>query len=39
MPRLRFGRAQRLGAAGVYIVTLDPERKQFRQVTGWLPVN
>jgi ABC-type branched-subunit amino acid transport system substrate-binding protein len=39
MPRLRFGRGRRIGASGAYIVTLDPARKSFRQVTGWLPVS
>jgi ABC-type branched-subunit amino acid transport system substrate-binding protein len=39
MPRLRFGRGRHIGAPGAYIVTLDPARKEFRQVTGWLRVN
>jgi ABC-type branched-subunit amino acid transport system substrate-binding protein len=38
-PRIRFGRARRIGASGAYIVALDRERQQFRQVTGWLPVD
>ncbi|HEX2452220.1 MAG TPA: ABC transporter substrate-binding protein [Vicinamibacterales bacterium] len=39
MPHIRFGRGRRLGSAGAYIVTFDPVRKEFRQVTGWLAVN
>jgi ABC-type branched-subunit amino acid transport system substrate-binding protein len=39
MPRLRFGRGRHIGASGAYIVTLDPARTSFRQVTGWLPVS
>ncbi len=39
MPRIRFGRTQRIGASGAYIVTLDPGLKQFRLITGWLPVD
>jgi ABC-type branched-subunit amino acid transport system substrate-binding protein len=39
MPRIRFGRGRHIGAPGAYIVALDPARKEFRQVTGWLRVN
>jgi ABC-type branched-subunit amino acid transport system substrate-binding protein len=39
MPRIRFGRGHNIGAPGAYIVTLDPARRRFRQLTGWLRVN
>lgn len=36
MPRIGFGPDRRIGALGAYIVTLDPEKKRFRSVSGWL---
>ena len=39
MPRIRFGRGRHIGAPGAYIVTRDPARREFRQLTGWLRVS
>ena len=35
-PRLRFGPNRRVGAAGAYIVRIDPERKEFVPASGWV---
>lgn len=35
-PRLTFGPNRRVGAAGAYIVTIDPEKKTFAPVGGWI---
>jgi hypothetical protein len=39
MPRLRFGRGEHIGADGAYIVTVDPGRREIKQLSGWLRVN
>jgi ABC-type branched-subunit amino acid transport system substrate-binding protein len=39
MPRIGFNRRRHIGAPGAYIVALDPARKEFKQVTGWLRVD
>jgi ABC-type branched-subunit amino acid transport system substrate-binding protein len=38
-PRLIFGPNRRIGAAGAYVVTIDPETKSFAVVGGWVKVN
>jgi ABC-type branched-subunit amino acid transport system substrate-binding protein len=35
-PRLTFGPNRRVGAAGAYVVGIDPERKEFAPVGGWV---
>ena len=35
-PRLTFGPNRRVGAAGAYVITIDPEKKEFRQASGWV---
>lgn len=35
-PRLSFGPNRRVGAAGAYVVTIDPEKKEFAPVGGWI---
>ena len=35
MPRIAFGPNRRIGALGAYIVTIDPETKQFKALSGW----
>ncbi len=35
-PRLTFGPNRRVGAAGAYIVRVDPERKDFVPASGWV---
>jgi ABC-type branched-subunit amino acid transport system substrate-binding protein len=35
-PRLIFGPNRRVGAAGAYIVTLNPETKEFSAAGGWV---
>ena len=35
-PRLTFGPNRRVGAAGAYIVRIDPERKEFVPASGWV---
>jgi hypothetical protein len=37
-PRVAFNSNRRIGASGAYIVTVDPNARQFRQVTGWIGV-
>jgi ABC-type branched-subunit amino acid transport system substrate-binding protein len=37
-PRVAFNSNRRIGASGAYIVTVDPDARQFRQVTGWIGV-
>jgi ABC-type branched-subunit amino acid transport system substrate-binding protein len=39
LPRIGFNRGRHIGAPGAYIVTLDPARKEFKQLTGWLRVD
>jgi ABC-type branched-subunit amino acid transport system substrate-binding protein len=36
MPRLTFGPNRRIGAAGAHIVTIDPEKKEYRVASGWI---
>jgi len=38
MPRVGFSPNRRVGAPGAYIVTVDPNAKRFKQLTGWLGV-
>jgi ABC-type branched-subunit amino acid transport system substrate-binding protein len=35
-PRLTFGPNRRVGAAGAYVVRIDPERKEFIPASGWV---
>jgi ABC-type branched-subunit amino acid transport system substrate-binding protein len=35
-PRLTFGPNRRVGAAGAYIIRIDPERKEFSPASGWV---
>ena len=35
-PRLTFGPNRRVGAAGAYVVRIDPERKEFVAASGWV---
>jgi ABC-type branched-subunit amino acid transport system substrate-binding protein len=35
-PRLIFGPNRRVGAAGAYVVTINPETKEFAAVGGWV---
>jgi len=35
-PHLTFGPNRRVGAAGAYVVTVDPEKKQYAPVGGWV---
>ena len=35
-PRLIFGPNRRVGAAGAYVVTINPETKEFAVVGGWV---
>jgi ABC-type branched-subunit amino acid transport system substrate-binding protein len=39
MPRLIFGPNRRIGAAGAYMVSINPETKQFAGVSGWVSAN
>jgi ABC-type branched-subunit amino acid transport system substrate-binding protein len=38
-PPITFARDQRIGAAGSYIITFDPETKQLVSASGWIPSN
>jgi ABC-type branched-subunit amino acid transport system substrate-binding protein len=38
-PRITFGPNRRIGAAGAYMVTIDPETKGFVSASGWVTVN
>lgn len=38
-PRLTFGPNRRIGAAGAYVMTIDPEKKQYAPVGGWVKAN
>jgi len=38
-PRLTYGPNRRVGALGSYIVTIDPEKKNFAPVGGWIDVS
>lgn len=38
-PRLTFGPNRRIGAAGAYIVRVDPEKKQFDVIGNWIKAN
>jgi ABC-type branched-subunit amino acid transport system substrate-binding protein len=35
-PRLTFGPNRRVGAAGAYVMTIDPEKKEFTPASGWV---
>jgi len=35
-PRLTFGPNRRVGAAGAYVMTIDPEKKAFVPASGWV---
>lgn len=35
-PRISYGPNRRIGALGAYIVTIDPEKKQFIPASGWI---
>lgn len=35
-PRLIFGPNRRVGAAGAYVLTIDPEKKEFAPASGWV---
>ncbi|HEY0174046.1 MAG TPA: ABC transporter substrate-binding protein [Pyrinomonadaceae bacterium] len=35
-PRLTFGPNRRVGAAGAYIMLIDPEKKEFVPASGWV---
>jgi len=35
-PRVSYGPNRRIGALGAYIVTIDPEKKQFVTASGWI---
>lgn len=38
-PRIVFGPNRRVGAAGAYVVAVNPETKEFSQVSGWVKAN
>jgi ABC-type branched-subunit amino acid transport system substrate-binding protein len=38
-PRLIFGPNRRIGAAGAYMVTINPETKAFVPASGWITIN
>ncbi len=38
-PRLIFGPNRRVGAAGAYMVTVNPDTKEFAAVSGWIAAN
>lgn len=38
-PRLTFGPNRRVGAAGAYVIRIDPERKEYVPVSGWIDAN
>jgi ABC-type branched-subunit amino acid transport system substrate-binding protein len=38
-PRVTYGPNRRKGAAGAYIVVINPERKTFAPVSGWINAN
>jgi ABC-type branched-subunit amino acid transport system substrate-binding protein len=38
-PRITFGPNRRVGAAGAYVVTIDPERKVFVPAGDWVKAN
>lgn len=38
-PRIIFGPNRRIGAAGAYMVTINPETKEFVSVGGWVAAN
>lgn len=35
-PRITYGPNRRVGAAGAYVMTIDPEKKQFTPASGWV---
>lgn len=35
-PLLTFGPNRRVGAAGAYVMTIDPEKKQYAPASGWV---
>jgi ABC-type branched-subunit amino acid transport system substrate-binding protein len=35
-PRITFGPNRRVGAAGAYVLTIDPEKKEFVPASGWV---
>jgi len=35
-PRLTFGPNRRVGAAGAYVMTIDPQKKEFTPASGWV---
>jgi ABC-type branched-subunit amino acid transport system substrate-binding protein len=35
-PHLTFGPNRRVGAAGAYVMTIDPEKRQFAPASGWV---
>ena len=35
-PRLTYGPNRRVGAAGAYVMTIDPEKKEFAPAGGWV---
>jgi len=35
-PRLTYGPNRRVGAAGAYVLTIDPEKKEFAPASGWV---
>ena len=35
-PRISYGPNRRIGALGAYMVTVDPEKKQFMPASGWI---
>jgi ABC-type branched-subunit amino acid transport system substrate-binding protein len=37
-PPLTYGPNRRVGAAGAYIVTVEPEKKQFAPASGWIGI-
>jgi hypothetical protein len=39
VPPLTFGRARRVGALGGYVVAVDPGRRAFMPVTGWIALD
>lgn len=39
MPRLTFGPNRRVGALGAHMITIDPDKKQFVPVSGWIAAN
>jgi hypothetical protein len=38
-PRVTYGPNRRKGAAGAYIVEINPERKTYAPVSGWINAN